>query len=241
MLKQQNPVKIDLEPNSIMSDNKLKLAWCSHEAAKYSVETWHYSKCLPIGKLVKVGVWENDKFIGCIIYSRGTAKDLGTKYGLLQSECVELTRVALNKHINPVSKILAISFKFLKKKSPTLKMIVSFAAKSEGHHGGIYQATNWIYTGESAANSDAIYKGRRIPNRTIGGIKLKYKMTEKQLIDNGILTDIRRMTKHRYLMPLDNGVKDSIIHLSKKYPKRVTKANSSDQLECGGAVPTYTL
>ena len=201
--------------------SELKLDWASHEAAKYSVENWHYSKCLPIGKLVKVGVWENGKYIGCVIYSRGTAKDLGTKYGLRQDECVELTRVALTKHIAPVSKILAISFKFLKKQSPNLRMIVSFAARSEGHHGGIYQATNWIYTGESAANTDAIYKGRRIPNRTIGGLKLKYKMTEKQMVERGILSDLRRLTKPRYLMPLDKELSNSLSSLSKPYPKRI--------------------
>jgi len=219
----------------------LKIDWASYDAALYACKKWHYSKCLPIGKLVKVGVWEDSKYIGCVVYSRGTAKDLGTKYGLDQTECVELTRVALTQHKTPVSRILAISFKFLQKSNEKIKLIVSFAARSENHHGGIYQATNWIYTGESAANSDAIYKGRRIPNRTIGVIKKKYNMNEKELIAKGILSDIRRMTKHRYLMPLDNNVKTRILSLSKPYPKRAKEQASEDHSDLGGATPTCTL
>ena len=219
----------------------LIIDWASYDAALYACKNWHYSKCLPIGKLVKVGVWEDGHYIGCVVYSRGTAKDLGTRYGLSQTECVELTRVALKQHKTPVSRILAISFKFLQKSNEKIKLIVSFAARSENHHGGIYQATNWIYTGESAANSDAIYKGRRIPNRTIGVIKKKYNLSEKQLIEKGILSDIRRMTKHRYLMPLDNNVKNRILPLSKPYPKRTKEQASGDHSDLGGATPTCTL
>ena len=224
-----------------MSKAELKIDWASYEAAKYACENWHYSKCLPMGKLVKVGVWEDKKYIGCVIYSRGTAKDLGTKYGLDQTQCVELTRVALTTHKTPVSRILAISFKMLSKLNSKIRLIVSFAARSENHHGGIYQATNWIYTGESAANSDAIYKGRRIPNRVIGVLKKRYNMSENEMIEKGILSDIRKMTKHRYLMPLDKQMKKAIMNLAKPYPKRDKQANSGDQLESGGAAPTITL
>ena len=80
----------------------LKLDWCSHEAAKYACQNWHYSKCVPVGKLVKIGVWEDSKFIGVIIYSRGANKSLMSQVGLDQTEGCELTRVAMNKHYYPV-------------------------------------------------------------------------------------------------------------------------------------------
>ena len=209
---------------------KLKLDWASYEAAKYACEKWHYSKCIPIGKLVKVGVWENYTYIGCVIYSRGTSKDLGTKYGLKQDQCVELTRVALKTHQAPVSQILAISLKMLKKINPGLKLVVSFAAQSENHHGGIYQATNWIYTGESEANADAIYKGRRVPNRVIGELVKKYRCTVNDLEQRKILQDVRKLRKHRYLMPLDKQVKKSIMSLRKPYPKRAKEAGATEPL-----------
>ena len=49
----------------------LHLDWCSYEAAKYAVEHWHYSHSLPIGKLVKIGVWEDDQFIGAVVFGYG--------------------------------------------------------------------------------------------------------------------------------------------------------------------------
>jgi hypothetical protein len=48
-------------------------------------------------------------------------------------------------------------------------------------------------------------------------------------------------SKHRYLMPLNDNIKQKVMLLSKPYPKRGTKAISSDQLESGGAIPTATL
>ena len=43
---------------------ELKIDWATHKAAKYACENWHYSKCLPSGKTVKLGVWEDNNFIG---------------------------------------------------------------------------------------------------------------------------------------------------------------------------------
>ena len=75
----------------------LHLDWASHESCKYAVEHWHYSRSLPVGKLVKIGVWEDKKFIGCVIFARGANMNIGKPYGLDQTECVELARVALSK------------------------------------------------------------------------------------------------------------------------------------------------
>lgn len=135
---------------------ELKIDWCSHEAAKYAVEHWHYSKSLPVPPLVKVGVWENGKFIGCVIFSRGANNNMLKPYGLEQTEGCELVRVALTKHVTPVSRVVAIAIKFLKARSPTLRLIVSFADPEEGHHGGIYQAGNWLYVGQNAGSTEYI-------------------------------------------------------------------------------------
>jgi hypothetical protein len=78
--------------------SKLKLDWCSFDAAKYACKSWHYSKCVPAGKLVKIGVWENEKFIGCVLYGLGATPNLSKPYGLTMTECCELVRVALTTH-----------------------------------------------------------------------------------------------------------------------------------------------
>ena len=126
---------------------KLKLAWVDHSAAKKAVFRWHYSRRMPIGKLAKIGVFEDDKYIGCVIYGRGASPKVLAKEAKLESnaEFVELVRVALDKHENPVTKILAISIKLLKKRNPNLKAIVSFADTKQGHLGKIYPITCLIY------------------------------------------------------------------------------------------------
>lgn len=210
----------------------LKIDWATHEAAKFACENWHYSKCLPASKILKIGAWEDGKFIGVILYSRGASPNLGTKFNLQQTECVELTRVALKAHKNAVSKIISISIKFLQKQSPGIKLIVSFADPTQGHHGGVYQAGNWIYSGKTAQTKELFINNRWMHWRN--GFHLKTKET-KQRITQG---------KYRYLYPLTHEMRQRILPLARPYPKRagsiVADAPAIHAGE-GGAEPTPAL
>ena len=75
----------------------LRLDWCSHAAAKYAVEHWHYSRKLisTYTRPVYLGVWEGNRFSGAIVFSHGVNKNIGSPYGLHNFSCVELVRVAL--------------------------------------------------------------------------------------------------------------------------------------------------
>ena len=205
---------------------------------KYACENWHYSKCLPIGKTLKVGAWENEKFIGVVIFSHGTAKDLGSKYMLSQNECVELTRVALSKHETSVSRILTISVKFLKKLCPGIKLIVSFADSEKGHHGGIYQACGWLYTGNVEAKYIIYRNGKELPLRSYFEIYKKDRSIKNKCVFK------KRTPKYRYLFALSNEIKKQIYHLSKQYPKRASSVESGISefhSEGGGESPTDAL
>src|SRR3990167_7902142 len=127
--------------------NDLRLDWCSHDAAKYAVEHWHYSGRMPTGKNNYVGAWEAGQFIGVVIFGTGASSNLGTPYRLAWSECCELVRVALCKHASPVSRIVAIGLQMLKNKNSGLRLCVSFADPFHQHVGAIYQAGNWVFTG----------------------------------------------------------------------------------------------
>jgi hypothetical protein len=195
---------------------QLKIDWATHEAAKYACVNWHYSGCLPVGKLVKVGAWENGKFIGVVLFGRGANKSLGEPYGCDQTESCELVRIALTSHITPVSKIMSFALKWLKKTNEKIKLVVSFADTEVGHHGGIYQATNWIYDGLTNSADEYLYKGKRWHGRAFRkshGSHLNYMNKGLQIV--------RGAQKHRYLMPLDADIKQRILPLSKPYPKRV--------------------
>lgn len=212
-----------------MAKSDLKIDWATHEAAKYAVETWHYSRVLPVPPLVKVGAWECGKFIGVVIFSRGATPSLLNPFGLSQTEGCELTRVALTKHDMPVSRVVKLAMQFLKRNSPELRLIVSFADPSEGHHGGIYQAGNWVYSGQSSSSTEYIGPdGKRWHARMIkkqGWTTVQGK--KRRTLTPDQCTPVQKPGKHRYLMPLDEEMRARILPLAKPYPKRAKQAMAS--------------
>lgn len=228
------------------SKPKLKLDWCSHEAAKYAVEKWHYSGSMPTPPVVKIGVWEQDVFIGVVLFSRGANNNLGRPYGLGATECAELTRVALNAHTTPVSKIIAIAIKLLRKQSEGLRLIVSFADKNEGHHGGIYQAGGWVYSGESKSTPKYVTReGKVLHQRQVSKTGIKPQYGELRVVPKqSECRVVPQLNKHRYLMPLDDEIRKRIEPLRKPYPKRATSiAGDAPATHAGegGSIPTVAL
>ena len=203
---------------SSTSKPTLKIDWATHEAAKFACVNWHYSACMPAGKIIKIGVWEGGRFIGVILFSRGANNRLGSPYQLAQTEICELTRIALTKHQAPVSKIAAIAMLFLKRNSPGLRLIVSYADPMQGHHGGVYQAGNWVYVGASQAQREVMYNGKIMHKRTANSLFGTIKGMDKSPM----------MWKHKYIMPLDAAMREQITPLAKPYPKRTTRTKEQD-------------
>lgn len=202
----------------------LRLDWCSHQAAKYAVEHWHYSKSMPTPPLVKIGVWEHGQYIGCVLFSRGANNNLGKPYGLLTTEVCELTRVALTSHSTPVSRIVAIALRMLRRHADGLRLCISFADPNEGHTGGIYQAGGWIYVGQSPPSQKYIDKhGREWHQRqvSVSGIKPQYG-TLRRVAKIAECIKVPQLGKHRYLYPLDPAMRAQIEPLRKPYPKRAS-------------------
>jgi len=226
-----------------MAKADLHIDWATHEAAKFCCENWHYSKVLPVGKLVKVGAWENGKFIGVVLFGRGANHNMSKPYGLGQDQCVELVRVALNKHSTPVSKIMMLAIKFLQKSNSGIRLIVSYADLDVGHHGGIYQATNWIYEGifNAGARQGFLINGRVRHNKSVHsmGVKQTIEAVRHHIDPNA--KEVFTKGKHKYLMPLDADMRARIMPLSKPYPKRAKEQDSENPSELGGATPTCTL
>lgn len=200
----------------------LKLQWCSFEAAKFAVEHWHYSERMPSGKLIKIGVWEDEKFIGCILFGRGANNCLGKPYGMKQTQCCELVRIALTTHVTPVSRIISIALKMIAKFCPDIKMIVSFADTDQNHHGGVYQASNWVYAGKTTAAEEYIVNGKRMHGRSMRALYGTH-------IDKPYITKVMGSSKHRYLYFLDKDFMKELNLKSFQNPKRLTKANHDVQ------------
>lgn len=212
-----------------MAKADLRIDWATHAAAKYACENWHYSGCLPAGKLVKVGAWEGGKFIGVVLFGRGANNRMASAYGLKQDQACELARVALTAHAAPVSRIAAQAMRFLRRQSEGLRLIVSYADPKQGHHGGIYQAGNWIYQGKSQAQRELLINGVFTHKRTAHA-KYGTASPEKITAMSGKRAEWAPVEwKHVYLMPLDAEMRAQIAPLAKPYPKRDKQAITDDQ------------
>jgi hypothetical protein len=207
----------------------LKLAFCSHDAAKYATSRWHYSRSMPKSKLVRTGVWEDERFVGCVIFGVGANRHLASQFGLPPTEVCELTRVALAPgRSHPTSKVVAIALRLLKRQSPGLKLVVSFADLAHGHVGTLYQAGGWYYVG----NSDQSYlkiHGRIVHPRTVydrygpGGQSVAWLRTN---VDPRA-ERVAQAAKLRYVYPLDKSMRKKLEGIALAYPKR-GRSNTSD-------------
>ena len=220
---------------------ELKLDWATHKAAKYAVEHWHYSERLPAGKSVKVGVWENGTFIGVVMFGMGSGNATsGKQYGLNKTHDVaELTRVALNAHKTPVSRIIAIAIKMLMKQSPEIRLLISFADEmGQGHHGGIYQAGNWLYAGAFVGDGGFKIFGKPMHTRSVHSKGWKQQLSWLQAnVDPNCVKMATK--KHRYLMPLDKEMKEQIEELRQPYPKREKQAMAVPAVQRRGSADPY--
>lgn len=203
---------------------ELRLDWCSYEAAKYAVEHWHYSRTMPVGKMVKIGVWEDGRYIGAVIFGlgAGNATD-GRRFGLAKNfQVAELVRVALSSHATPVSRIVAIALRYVSRANPGLRLIVSYADPRQGHHGGIYKAGGWTYVGETPGCRLYVDRtGREHHERTVSESQAKshFGRLSPCMKKSDAVRVIDQPGKHIYLMPLDDEMRARIAPLAKPYPR----------------------
>lgn len=220
-----------------INSKKLYIAFCSYKAARMACFKWHYSKSISSSKHIMFGVWEYGRFIGAVIYGRGANKNLLKPYKLEITEGCELTRVALDKHLNPVSRIVSTSLNLLKKYEPELKLVISFADERQGHLGKIYQAMNWIYAGKLKSTDEYYHNGRWVHQRTISsGMSISTANKIYKRRDGGF--------RYRYLYPLKKEIRKDleIKYKDFKYPSGDNISNVSDvQSENGGSSPTSPL
>ena len=220
----------------------LRLDFCSRNAALFAVLAWHYSRTLPAGRLVCVGVWENGRFVGVVIFGRGASSEIGSPFGLRQSEVCELTRVALGPHHAPTSQIVALAVRLLRRQSPGLRLIVSYADPEHGHVGILYQSMNWAFIGTTNRESLIRVNGRLFHPRTVAS---RYRTRSIDWLREHVAPDaghVRTLPKFRYALPLDNAMRQQLAPRVRPNPTRPKVAGScSNPAGLDGATPIRPL
>ena len=194
----------------------------------------HYARRMP-SITYAFGLYDGNMLIGVCTYGHPFSSELkkcmGDEYA---DKLLELNRLCVNEGLpkNTLSWFVTQTFKFLPKPVP----IVSYADTAHHHHGYIYQATNWIYTGTSTPFMDYVVRGyehlhnqsvcdmvgRADKDENVAG-KSRYALLVERFGEENVYK-VQRSTKHRYFMFLGNKrekrvMMNALSYTQQPYPK----------------------
>lgn len=228
-------------------------------AANSIVKKIHYSgKVVPNSQL-HFGVFLNGRLEGALQF--GPSMDKKKTQKLVSdtgfNEFIELNRMAFSDALPKFSESRAIGYclRFIKNKYPQIKWVISFSDGTQCGDGTIYRASGFYLT------SIKENTGQRIDDET-GEVFSQITFSAHRPNEKGYFKTLRKLEgkQLRYVYFIDKSYKEKLsvpiipfsdidkagagmykgerISISER---RVNEANSSDQLESGGATPTYTL
>lgn len=188
----------------------------------------HYSKKTYNGTYINLGLFLNDKILGCLQYgyAMNPASCGSVVSNTEMNEYLELNRMWLSDEIDikyPESQAISMSISYIKKKYPKIKWIQSFADERCGGFGIVYQACSFNYYGEHTSTfwelDNIVYhntsmtvskKSQRYKNN-VGGCQYLQINKEK-----AIQHDLRQF---RYIKFLDQREKKKCLLKEQPYPK----------------------
>ena len=147
-----------------LNKSKLSVREISKKIAKNMIVKHHYSHKWTMCRYA-LGIFyktdnehtffdeQEEKLIGVAVYGypvgRRAPKSISPE--LKEEEVLELTRLFIFDDYgkNTESVVLSKTFNWLKENASDIKALISYSDPEQGHMGIIYQATNWIYQGNS--------------------------------------------------------------------------------------------
>lgn len=169
--------------------------------------------------LYKIGGGVSPYLVGVCTFGVPASQDLiigaiGIEY---KDNFLELNRLVVNDGLprNALSYFVSHCLKLL----PRPMVVISYADSGMNHHGYIYQATNWVYTGMSSPHTDYLPEGKEgMHVRTLYN-NFSVKTTKQKLVK------VERSQKYRYFQFLGDKrqvrrmKKDLKFPVIKEYPK----------------------
>lgn len=197
----------------------------------YQCKEWflykHYAKRMPPISYA-FGLFDNENILHGVI-SFGDCGGSTQSHTLIEGYKInELNRLCISEGLekNILSFFVSQSLNLL----PKPMAIISYADTTLGHHGYIYQATNWIYAGKTSKDVN-LKKGTEILHRKSFYDKFG-KSSKAEFIKQGYEI-IESLEKHRYFMFLGNkkevkDMKSKLTYPILPYPKGENKRYNSD-------------
>ena len=168
----------------------------------------HYAHRMPMAVEYAFGLYdENKTIVGVCIFGPTAPPVPITLFGEIGKYVVrELTRLVVNEGVpsNTLSYFVSQCMKII----PISMCLVSYADENAGHHGYIYQALNWIYTGKGGGETNIIDNdGKPVHNITITDGCKREKINRAMYMQKYEYTETKALPKHRYLYFLGNKVR----------------------------------
>jgi len=174
----------------------LKVKTITHHDCREWLLFKHYAKRIPPIEFA-FGLFDGLQMVGVCTFATPVSNPLRSLFG--DFKLMELNRLVTNDDLpkNATSFFVSQSLKQI----PKPMVVVSYADTSQNHHGFIYQATNFLYTGLSAKFKDYYVKGmEHLHNGTIMDMS-RGKENRVQWLRDKFGDDLymrERARKHRY-------------------------------------------
>lgn len=169
---------------------------------------------------------KENKMIGACVFGQ-MSTTAWKKFSSKESDVIELRRLCLidSAPRNTESWFISKCIKYIKKNS-NANVIVSYADPYYNHIGYIYQASNFLFIGETPKDKVLLdeetmktYHSRALRTKYNGKLKpFAQRLQDKQ--DAGKLKEIIVPGKYCYVFPLTKQKKEEFMRISKSYPKK---------------------
>jgi len=197
----------------------------------------HYAGTIP-GIMYAFGLYDDRLILQGVCCYGTSANNHNNELGDFKQ--IELVRLVKNENLekNILSWFLSQTFTFLQKPLS----LISYADEGKNHHGYIYQATNWIYTGLSGGVDFYIdEKQNEIHSRIMSDYRKKYpNMSREQIADMLKWKKEKGTYKHRYFYFLGNkrDKKQWLKQLTEKY--KIEKYPKGDNINYDASYKTIS-
>lgn len=180
----------------------LELRVVPNETAKSFISHYHYSKtCSKI--VVAIGEYIGVELMNCIVFNYCAGREMAQQVmqGGDTSNTLELARmVSLEpKPKNLESYCISRALDWIRHNMPNIKVIISYADNTVGHHGYCYQASGFTYYGQSRPVKEHYIDGKRVHERVLNSRYGSGSVEHcKKLLGERYVCKINKETKSRY-------------------------------------------
>lgn len=237
------------EGDATVRPRDIRVRRVSVKAARPFVASYHYSRTMPDAtREVFAGYFPGSVLAGFVVFGMGAGKGQYTRLlpDLMDGEYRELSRLWSPDGMptNTESRLIAASIR----KLVGVRLVISYADPSQGHNGAIYQATNFVYLGQTDGGERlADESGQEVHSKLLSVYRMRHPRmadwTSKDIADHFGFRPIPNPAKHRYAFATNPTDRLVIQAMALPYPRAVAASSDAPGVQPGegGSQPTSPL